>query len=54
MVNSLNPLVIREELQQQLAAMLSVCNCLNPLVIREELQLINIQNTNDHVVVLIP
>ena len=39
MVNSLNPLVIREELQQQLAAMLSVCNCLNPLVIREELQL---------------
>ena len=37
--HGLNPLVIREELQQPVVNSLLAFSCLNPLVIREELQL---------------
>ena len=36
---SLNPLIIREELQPNYYAQSRRCHCLNPLIIREELQL---------------
>ena len=35
---SLNPLIIREELQPNYYAQSRRCHCLNPLIIREELQ----------------